>query len=523
MNLNGEAIYLMDTTLRDGEQTQGVSFTPSEKTNIAKALLNTLRVDRIEIASARVSNGEKQAVKNITDWAKKAGFLEKVEVLGFVDQAHSVDWICETGGKVMNLLTKGSEKHCHQQLHKSLQDHLRDIRNTIAYAHEQGLKVNVYLEDWSNGYYHSPQYVYALIEGIKDCKIQHFMLPDTLGILSPDQVYESLTEMTSRFSWANFDFHAHNDYGLAVANALFAVKAGVRNLHCTINCLGERAGNVSLAEIAVVLKDKINAMVSIDESKLATISETIESFSGKKLANNSPIVGEDVFTQTSGIHADGDKKGGLYHNPILPERFGRKRNYALGKLSGKASLQKNLEQLGLQLTEANFHKVLKRITELGDSKETITQADLPFIVTDILENTDSQRVKLLSCCIHSTLDSKEMAKASIHIQIDERDLYQDGKGTGGYDAFMNALRKILKCNHLECPELIDYQIRIPRGGRTDALTKALITWKAGANNRIQTVGVDGDQVMAAVNATMKMINLTLIDGVTFDSVEESVA
>ena len=136
-------IILMDTTLRDGEQTQGISFTPAEKTNVAKALLNKLRVDRIEIASARVSEGEMDGVMRTTSWAEDKGFLEQIEVLGFVDHNRSVDWILEAGGRVMNLLTKGSENHCTNQLRKTLDEHLKDIRKTLKYAHQNKVRVNV--------------------------------------------------------------------------------------------------------------------------------------------------------------------------------------------------------------------------------------------------------------------------------------------------------------------------------------------------------------------------------------------
>ncbi|MEC8222615.1 MAG: 2-isopropylmalate synthase, partial [SAR324 cluster bacterium] len=181
-------IILMDTTLRDGEQTQGISFTPAEKTNVAKALLNKLRVDRIEIASARVSEGEMDGVMRTTSWAEDKGFLEQIEVLGFVDHNRSVDWILEAGGRVMNLLTKGSENHCTNQLRKTLDEHLKDIRKTLKYAHQNKVRVNVYLEDWSNGYRDLPDYVYDMVAGLKDEGVARIMLPDTLGVMSPDQV-----------------------------------------------------------------------------------------------------------------------------------------------------------------------------------------------------------------------------------------------------------------------------------------------------------------------------------------------
>ena len=500
-------IVLMDTTLRDGEQTQGVSFSPEEKVGIARALLHTLKVDRIEVASAGVSHGEKEAVTRIHNWAKDHGFLDRVEVLGFTDHHRSVDWVVGAGGRVMNLLTKGSEKHCREQLRKSLSQHLTDIEQTVGYAQENDLLVNVYLEDWSNGYRDSPEYVYKMVEALRDEGVERVMLPDTLGIMSPDQVYDSLQDMQERFPWAAFDFHPHNDYGLGVANAMYAVKAGIRCIHCTMNCLGERAGNASLSEVAVVLKDQLGAELSIDEAHLVPVSEMVENFSGKRLARNTPIIGEDVFTQTSGIHADGDRKGGLYHNPIFPERFGRIRSYALGKMSGKASLIKNLELLGIQLAEENLQKVLKRVVELGDSKKTITLADLPFIITDVLETSEDQRIKLLNCSISS--GSNLRAVASIRTLFDNKEYNEVGSGNGGYDAFMSAIKKVLKRHHMECPELVDYQIRIPRGVGTDALTESVITWEY-KGKRLQTVGIDPDQVMAAVNATLKMLNLSLM-------------
>ena len=513
-------ITLMDTTLRDGEQTQSVSFTPGEKTNLAKSLLQKLRVDRIEIASARVSSGEKEGVQRATAWAEEKGFLDRIEILGFIDHKRSVDWILEAGANVMNLLTKGSENHCRNQLRKTQPEHLKDIRRTLMYADKMGVRVNVYLEDWSSGYRDSPEYVYKMVEALRDEGVERVMLPDTLGIMSPDQVYDSLQDMQERFPWAAFDFHPHNDYGLGVANAMYAVKAGIRCIHCTMNCLGERAGNASLSEVAVVLKDQLGAELSIDEAHLVPVSEMVENFSGKRLARNTPIIGEDVFTQTSGIHADGDRKGGLYHNPIFPERFGRKRSYALGKMSGKASLIKNLELLGIQLAEENLQKVLKRVVELGDSKKTITLADLPFIITDVLETSEDQRIKLLNCSISS--GSNLRAVASIRTLFDNKEYNEVGSGNGGYDAFMSAIKKVLKRHHMECPELVDYQIRIPRGVGTDALTESVITWEY-KGKRLQTVGIDPDQVMAAVNATLKMLNLSLMQLEQNPETQESAA
>lgn len=506
MSPESKHIQLMDTTLRDGEQTQGVSYSPDEKVNIAKALLYSLRVDRIEVASARVSAGEKQAVSRINEWARKKGFDGRVEVLGFIDHTLSVDWIIAAGGQVINLLAKGSENHCHNQLGKTLEQHLNDIIKTVNYALEKGLRVNIYLEDWSNGYHDNPDYVFSFMDKLQHSGITHFMLPDTLGIMSPEEVFTNLSDMCHRYPELQFDFHPHNDYGLATANVMAAVRAGINTIHCTINCLGERAGNASLAQVAVVLRDKMDKQVSINENHLVPISKLIENFSGKRIATNTPIIGADVFTQTAGIHADGDQKGGLYKSRLVPERFSRIHSYALGKMSGKASLKKNLELLEIDLSEENQKKVLTQIVKLGDSKQIITLDDLPFIIADVLESKSYQHIKLLNCSITSGLDLE--STVSLRADIKGKIHLASGHGNGGFDAFIAAINKIMALHNYTLPALLDYEVRIPKGGFSDALTECIITWDCDKKTH-KTRGVHSNQVFAAILAALRIINTQL--------------
>ena len=499
-------IEIMDTTLRDGEQTSGVSFVPHEKLMIARLLLEDLKVDRVEVASARVSEGEKEAVRMICEWAALQNHLHKVEVLGFVDRKSSVDWIRDAGCQVLNLLCKGSLRHCTQQLKKTPEEHINDIKDTVYYAHSHGIQVNVYLEDWSNGMKNSPEYVFQLMDALQTTPIQRYMLPDTLGILNPLQVIEYMRKMKKRYPKKHFDFHAHNDYDLAVSNVLAAVLSGVKGLHTTINGLGERAGNAPLSSVQAILKDHFDAITNIDESRLNEVSRVVESYSSIMIPANKPIIGENVFTQVAGVHADGDNKNNLYCNDLLPERFGRKREYALGKNSGKANIRKNLEDLGLKLDDESMRKVTERIIQLGDKKELVTQEDLPYIVSDVLKHdVEDDKVKLKSYIVNLAYGLKPMA--TVKVEIHGKEYEVNSSGDGQYDAFVRALRKIYKETlGRKFPMLTNYAVTIPPGGRTDAFVQTTISWSF-ENKEFRTRGLDADQTEAAIKATMKMLNI----------------
>ncbi len=505
-NASVNHVEIMDTTLRDGEQTSGVSFVPHEKLSIARMLLRDLNADRIEVASARVSEGEKEAVKTICRWARETGRLASVEVLGFVDGTTSVDWIHDCGCTTMNLLCKGSERHLTYQLKKTRAVHVADIRHSVEYAAGKGIGVNVYLEDWSNGMKDSPQYVHDLVADLSRLPIRRFMLPDTLGILNPSATKAYVSQMTDWFPQLHFDFHAHNDYDLAVANVLAAVQAGCKGVHTSINGLGERAGNAPLSSVQAVLKDQLDVTTSIHEEQLNAAARLVESFSGIAVPPNKPIVGESVFTQVAGVHADGDNKRNLYCNDLLPERFGRKREYALGKNSGKANILKNLEELGLELTAEQTRRVTERIIELGDKKQLVTQEDLPYIVNDVLKHSaPDERIKLLSYMVSTAYGLKPMA--SVKLEVNGEVYEESAMGDGMYDAFVRAVRHIYK-NRLErtFPWLTNYVVNIPPGGRTDALVQTSISWTYNERH-YRTRALDADQTEAAIKATIKMLNI----------------
>jgi (R)-citramalate synthase len=496
----------MDTTLRDGEQTSGVSFSAAEKLAMAQALLTEVRVDRIEVASARVSAGELEAVQQITHWAEKVGLLDRVEVLTFVDGQASLDWMRAAGARVMNLLTKGSLNHLTHQLKKTPELHFADIRYVISEAQVAGFQVNVYLEDWSNGMRHSPKYVRQYLDFLRTQPIKRVLLPDTLGVLTPAESYSYVGELIQKYPELHFDFHAHNDYDLSVANAMEAVRAGVHGLHLTVNGLGERAGNAPMASVVAVLRDFManEVRIGVVEESLYGASKLVETFSGLRVPTNKPIVGDSVFTQTAGIHADGDKKNNLYFNDLTPERFGRTRSYALGKMSGKANVENNLRELGIALPDDDLRKVTQRVIELGDLKEEITRGDLPYIIADVLGTSGAvARVEVLNYVLTHSKGLKP--SATLQVRIGQEQFEENAQGDGQYDAFMNALKKVYSRKALTLPDLTDYAVRIPTGGRTDALCETIITWKVN-NREFKTRGLDSDQTVSAIKATQKMLN-----------------
>ena len=534
-------IEIMDTTLRDGEQTSGVSFMPHEKLLICKALLEELHVDRVEVASARVSDGELEAVQRITRWADSKGLLDRVEVLGFVDNGKSLDWIERAGARTINLLCKGSRRHCEGQLGKTLEEHAADIRRNVEMAAQRSIAVNLYLEDWSGGMKtlpHTPpyqggeyipsetenNYVFQLLDSIKDLitqthttpslqgragggsAVSRIMLPDTLGILNPLETLEYMKQMVAHYPGVHFDFHAHNDYDLAVSNVLAAVLGGAQGLHTTINGLGERAGNAPLASVQAILKDHFNANTNINENQLYKVAHLIESYSGIAIPPNKPITGSAVFTQVAGVHADGDNKQGLYQNALKPERFGRRREYALGKASGKANIRMNLEELGLDLSDEDMKKVTDRIIELGDKKEHVTQEDLPYIIRDVLKHAESNdRVQLLSYMVSTAYGLRPMAQ--VRLQIDNNIYEESAQGDGQYDAFVRAVRHIYRDRlGREFPWLSNYAVTIPPGGRTDALVQTTIEW-VFEEKTYRTHALDADQTEAAIKATIKLLNI----------------
>ncbi|MGC6480445.1 MAG: alpha-isopropylmalate synthase regulatory domain-containing protein [Flavobacteriaceae bacterium] len=498
-------VEIMDTTLRDGEQTSGVSFSTSEKLTLAQLLLEELQVDRIEVASARVSDGELASVQAITEWGMATDKIDQIEILTFLDEGSSLTWMEKAGARVQNILTKGSLNHLKHQLKQTPEIHFKRLENCLREADSLGIQSNIYLEDWSNGMRHSSAYVWDYLAFLNEQKFKRLLLPDTLGILTPAETFDYISSIREKYPAMHIDFHGHNDYDIGVANTMEAIRANVSGIHLTVNGMGERAGNVPLASIVAVINDFFpDKKINIREENLYRVSQLVATFSGFRIPVNKPVVGENVFTQTAGIHADGDNKHNLYYNDLLPERFGRKRKYALGKTSGKANIQKNLQELGLQLNEENLKKVTQRIIELGDKKEQVTAEDLPFIISDVLNTKQEAKVNIKSFVL--THAKGMQPSTNLRVEIEGKSYEAIASGDGQYDAFIKALNTIYSSIGKPLPQLTDYAVHIPPNSHSDALCETTIRWRLH-DKEFTTRGLDSDQTVSAIKATEKMLNI----------------
>ncbi|HMI91530.1 MAG TPA: alpha-isopropylmalate synthase regulatory domain-containing protein, partial [Polyangiales bacterium] len=270
---------------------------------------------------------------------------------------------------------------------------------------------------------------------------------------------------------------------------------------------GERAGNARLCELVVALHDHAGVRTSVREAALEPISRVVETFSGKLLADNTPIVGRDAFTQTAGIHADGDRKAELYASRLGPERFGRRRSYALGKLAGRASLEQNLDQLGIALSSEERVRLLARVVELGDQKQRVDASDLWFLINDVLGRAERPRaIREYSV----TVRRGEPAEASLELELWGKRERASARASGGYAALMAALREAAARLGLQLPALRDFRVRMGASGDSDALVETAIVFETDAGP-VTLVGVDADQIGAAMIATEKLLQLLTAD------------
>ena len=487
-------IKVLDTTLRDGEQTPGVSLTSLEKLRIATKL-DEIGVEYIEAGSAITSEGERESIKDITSQGFGAEILSFSRPLT-VDIDYCLD--CDVDG--VNLVVPTSELHIHDKLNISC-DELIDLSNdAVDYCKDHGLVVELSAEDASRS---NVDFLRKVYSNAIDHGADRICVCDTVGILTPDSSLDLFSKLND-FS-VPIACHCHNDFGLAVANTLAALKGGASEIHTTINGIGERAGNTSFEECVVSINrllPQFSTNVKIDQ--IYDISKLVARSTGVYIQPNKAIVGENAFTHESGIHSDGVIKNSATYEAITPELVGRKRKFIIGKHMGTHGLDNRLKELGLNVDDIQLKQICDDIKELADKGKTVTDVDLQVIADNVLQINHEDRIKLDELTIVS--GNKVMPTASVKITVDDVEILNAGVGLGPVDAAINALKSVDAFKDID---LIEYHVDAITGG-TDAFIDVIIKLQK-EDKVVSARGTEADIINASVKAYIAGVNRLLRD------------
>ena len=487
-------VKVLDTTLRDGEQTPGVSLTSLEKLRIATKL-DEIGIDYIEAGSAITSDGERQSIKEIT----KQGF--NAEILSFSRPLTvDIDYCLECDVDAVNLVVPTSDLHITDKL-KTTHDKLIELsNNAIDYCKDHGLTVELSAEDASRSSLDFLRKVY--INAIEH-NVDRLCVCDTVGILTPDssfKLFNSLNDLKAPLSC-----HCHNDFGLAVANTLSAIKGGASEIHTTINGIGERAGNTSFEECVVSIDRLIPEFsINVKINEIYQLSKLVARSTGVYIQPNKAIVGENAFAHESGIHSDGIIKNSETYEPMTPELVGRKRKFIIGKHMGTHGLNSRLQELGLNVDDVQLKQICDDIKELADKGKTVTDVDLQVIADNVLEINHEDRIKLDELTIVS--GNKVMPTASVKIVFDDEEILNAGVGLGPVDAAINALKSL---DIFKDIDLIEYHVDSITGG-TDAFIDVIIKLQK-EDKVVSARGTEADIIKASVKAYIAGVNRLLRD------------
>ncbi len=487
-------IKVLDTTLRDGEQTPGVSLTPLEKLRIANKL-DEIGVDFIEAGSAITSEGERQSIKEITSQCLNAEILSFSRPLT-VD----IDYCLECDVDAVNLVVPTSDLHISEKL-KTTRDKLIDLSNSaIEYCKDHGLTVELSAEDATRSDF---DFLKSVYENAIDHGADRICVCDTVGILTPNKSFEIFNKL--RDIPVPIACHCHNDFGLAVANTLSSLEGGATEIHTTVNGIGERAGNTSFEECVVSIERLLPEFsTNIKINEIYDISKLVARSTGVYIQPNKAIVGENAFAHESGIHSDGIIKNSATYEPITPELVGRKRRFVIGKHMGTHGLDNRLKELGLNVNENQLQQICSDIKNLADMGKTVTDVDLQAIADNVLEINHEDRIKLDELTIVS--GNKVMPTASVKITMDDDEILNAGVGIGPVDAAINALKTL---DIFTDVDLIEYHVDAITGG-TDAFIDVIIKLQKG-DKVVSARGTEPDIINASVKAYISGVNRLLRD------------
>ncbi len=494
-----EKIYIFDTTLRDGEQSPGASMNLEEKLQIAE-VLDEMKVDIIEAGFPIASNGDFEAVREISKKIKNSTIAGLARA-NLKDIERSWEAVQYAKSPRIHTFIATSPLHMKYKLKKTEQEVLEAIKKTVTYARNLCPNIEWSCEDAGRS---NLDYLYQCIELAIDCGATTINIPDTVGYTLPDEfgkIFKKVKNNVANIDKAILSAHTHNDLGLATANNVAAIKEGARQVECTINGMGERAGNSSLEEIVMTLKVKKDLMpfhTDIKSNFIIKASRLVSSITGFPVQPNKAIVGANAFAHEAGIHQDGMLKHSGTYEIMTPESVGlNKSSLVLGKHSGKHAFSEKLKELGYEPGNNALMELFGRFKDLADKKKEIFEEDLIALVEDRAASYN-EHIKFVSLEVNA--GSLEKHEAMLSIQIENEEKMKQCNGNGPVDATFNAIKEITSTNY----SLKLYQVNAITAG-TDAQGEVTVRLEDDGFSA-QAKGSDPDIIVASAKAYINALN-----------------
>ncbi len=493
-----DEVTIFDTTLRDGEQTPGVSLTVSQKLEIARQL-SELGVDIIEAGFPVSSQADKEAVKRIA-----SGGLDPL-ICGLArTKKVDMDACLDTGVGMIHVFIPTSEVQRVHTIKMSQEQVLQAAIEAVEYVKDHGVKCMFSAMDATRT---EMDYLIRIYQAVRDAGCDIINVPDTVGIMVPSAMRQFVRDLVDGVGEGiKVDMHCHNDFGLAVANSLAGVEGGATQVQVTVNGIGERAGNADLAQTVMSLMSIYGKKTNIRTEYLVETSKLVENYTRIRLPPNTPVVGQNAFSHESGIHSHGvlEKSDTFEPGIMTPEMVGHKRRIVLGKHTGKHAVGKSLESAGIKTNDKQLDEIVERIKEIAEKGKQITDADLYAVASTVLgEPSREEKIFCLKqlCVMTGNLGTPT---ASVTAWFDGKEAVVADTGVGPVDAALKAIRKILGGE--KNIRLREFRIEAITGG-ADALAEVYIGVENGNGRVVTARGADPDIVMASVEALVTAINL----------------
>lgn len=488
--------YILDTTLRDGEQTPGVSLTSDEKVEIAKKV-SELGVDVIEAGFPIASEGEYEAVKRIAG----LGLSSKVAALARANRK-DIELAVSTGAQRVHVFIATSDIHMKYKLKMTREEVLNAIREWISYVRDRGLEVEFSAEDSTRS---ERGFLIQAFKTAASSGAKMLDIADTVGTASPQLMTELVTQIKREIPNAGVSVHCHNDFGLATANTLAAIVAGADQFHGTINGIGERAGNVSIEEVAVGLKMLYGIETGIKFEKIYETSKLVEKLTGVQVSKNKPLVGDNAFGHESGIHTHGILSNPLTYEPMSPELIGRKRWFMAGKHAGSHGIAAMLKEMGVQFSDEQLNVIVNQVKAIGDKGKQVTDADLYAIASSVTGSAPKKFVSVGG--LVSVTGVNVLPTTSIRLAFSGKTLESSSTGIGPVDASLKAIQRALEGTMTLY--LREYSIQAVTGG-SDSLAQVSVKVEDESGHIASSTFTGPDIVMASVEAMIDGINKLLL-------------